>query len=143
MNAPRPCFILLYISPVAGGLRSRLSGGSKGLNSHARCWTFVVKGDTPWSQYYGRGIQLGHLRVKHGQIYLDGFVKANPLLFIDNEWIDATQLRVFLQNSATPGPRAETPPPAIKIESKPLPPPRGTGNTLRLPQVRGGITQGD
>ncbi|KAJ7698207.1 hypothetical protein B0H16DRAFT_1903439 [Mycena metata] len=76
------------------------------------------------------GLPMGVITAFRRSIYVDGFVIANPLLFIGNEWIDATQLRVFLQHSGTH--RAETPSPPIKIESETLPTRLGTANPVLL-----------
>ncbi|KAJ7732886.1 hypothetical protein B0H16DRAFT_1892969 [Mycena metata] len=47
-------------------------------------------------------IQMGVITAFRCSIYVNGFVTANPLLFIGNECNDTTQLRVFLQHSAPP-----------------------------------------
>ncbi|KAJ7733310.1 hypothetical protein B0H16DRAFT_163773 [Mycena metata] len=83
---------------------------------------------TPGDTTLIESLPMGVITAFQCSIYVNGFVIANPLLFIGNEWIDATQLRVFLQHSAPP--RAETPPPAIKIESEMLPTRFSTTNPL-------------
>ncbi|KAJ7734479.1 hypothetical protein B0H16DRAFT_1467605 [Mycena metata] len=85
---------------------------------------------TPDDTKLSEGLPMGVITAFRRSIYVDGFVIANPLLFIGNEWIDATQLRVFLQHSGTH--RAETPSPPIKIESETLPTRLGTANPVLL-----------
>ncbi|KAJ6629784.1 hypothetical protein B0H10DRAFT_2428145 [Mycena sp. CBHHK59/15] len=66
---------------------------------------------TPDDQKLIDSLPMGVVTAFRSSIYQSGFVAANPQLFISSDWIDAVQLRAFLQRAVNPGPQLSPPPP--------------------------------
>ncbi|KAK6984967.1 hypothetical protein R3P38DRAFT_3102412 [Favolaschia claudopus] len=50
-------------------------------------------------------LPMGTVTAFRSSIFLPSFISDNPHLFINDTWIDASQLRVFLARTEFPGPK--------------------------------------
>ncbi|KAJ7187096.1 hypothetical protein C8R46DRAFT_1274163 [Mycena filopes] len=73
---------------------------------------------TPDDEKFIDSLPMGTITAFRSSIYVPTFIQANPHLFVDNQWIDADQLRAFIKPSPTPdSPRPKSPSPRVKLEA--------------------------